>query len=166
MKREITPFAHGSVRLRLIAEADLESTLAWRNHDESRIWFKTSNLLTLEQHRAWFHRYQDKDDDFLFVVEVGEKVVGQASVYGIDWANGCAEVGRFLVAPGERRKGYISQACVALIGFCAENLGLSYLFLEVFEANSRAIRLYQRCGFAEESRYDGMIRMGRGLERQ
>lgn len=164
MKRSIAPFGNEFIRLRLIEESDLETTLSWRNRDDARVWFKTSSQLTLEQHQAWFHRYLNKDDDFLFVVEAGDKLVGQASVYDIQWNTGCAEVGRFLVAPECGGKGYIGQACAALIRLCADTLSLRYLFLEVIETNDRAIRLYQRNGFLEERCYGGLIRMSRALE--
>lgn len=163
MKRNVVPFGNDVVRLRLIEEKDLETTLSWRNRDEVRIWFKTNGVISLENHRAWYRCYEEKDDDFLFVIEADNKLVGQASVYDIDWVSGRAEVGRFLAAPGEGGKGYISQACGQLVGFCAETLRIAYLFLEVFENNEKAIRVYKRNGFAEEQRHDGLIRMSRSL---
>ena len=163
MKRHVAPFGNGVVRLRLLEEKDLETTLSWRNRDEARVWFKTSSLISLEQHRAWYQSYRNKDDDFLFIIEAENKPVGQASVYGIDWNFLCAEVGRFLVAPGAGGKGYISQACGQLVQFCAETLGITYLFLEVLENNERAIRIYQRHGFIEEQRYAGLIRMSQRM---
>nr|HAQ92817.1 N-acetyltransferase [Afipia sp.] len=39
-------------------------------------------------------------------------------------------------------------------------LDLSYLFLEVMERNDKAARIYKRCGFREESRSEGLVRMG------
>lgn len=164
MKRSVANFWNESTSLRLIEESDLETTLSWRNRDEARVWFKTSSQITLEQHQAWFHRYLNKDDDFLFVVEVEGKLVGQASVYDIQWGQGRAEIGRFLVAPEGGGKGYIGKACQALISLCTDTFSLQYLFLEVIETNDRAIRLYQRNGFIEECRYDGLIRMGLTLE--
>lgn len=163
MKRGIAPFGRGSVSLRLIEEADLETTLSWRNRDDARIWFKTSVPLTLEQHRAWFHSYLNRDEDFLFVVELEGKPVGQASVYNIRWDEGSAELGRFLAAPDARGKGLISQACGELMEFCRASLGLSYLYLEVLETNEQAIRVYKRNNFGEESRYDGLFRMSCSL---
>jgi diamine N-acetyltransferase len=163
MKRIVSPFGNDTVCLRLIEERDLKNTLSWRNRDENRVWFKTSNPLTLEQHIEWFHRYMTRDDDFLFIVEVEKILVGQVSVYGIDWEAHCAEVGRFLSSPENTGKGYIRQALVELIRYCTNTFGLRYLFLEVFENNSRAIRLYQLNGFSEERRYDGLIRMSRLL---
>lgn len=160
MKRSISPFGNDVVRLRLIEERDLQATLSWRNRDEARVWFKTSHQLTYEQHKAWYQKYLEKNDDFLFVVEVGGHLVGQASVYGIDWQEGSAEVGRFLAAPNGAGKGYIGRACAELMRFCREVIDLKYVFLEVLETNERAINLYQQNGFTEEQRYGGLIRMG------
>lgn len=160
MKRNIEPFGNELVNLRLIEEKDLETTLSWRNRDEVRIWFKTSNPLSWDQHYAWYKRYINKDNDFLFIVEVDGHPVGQASVYDIDWVSGSAEVGRFLAAPEGKGRGYIGQACAELIRACAGRLGLRYIFLEVLENNERAIRLYERNDFVEEQRYEGLIRMG------
>lgn len=161
MKRQLSSFGDGALRLRLIEELDLHETLSWRNRDEARVWFKTTTPLTYEQHSNWFHqRYQPNDNDFLFVVEADGALVGQASVYAIDWQSRSAEVGRFLVAPVGAGKGYISRACAELIRFCWSELRLEYLFLEVLESNDRAIGLYHKHGFSEEQRYDGLIRMG------
>ncbi|MFC4860139.1 GNAT family N-acetyltransferase [Pseudomonas sp. MAHUQ-62] len=161
MKRSVSPFGNSAIRLRLIEEQDLLATLSWRNREEARVWFKSSGLLSYEQHRNWFLRYQEKDDDFLFVIEADGNLVGQASVYGIDWDSGTAEVGRFLVAPEGAGKGYIHRACTELARFCGTELNLEYIFLEVFEHNERALRIYQQNGFVEERRYDGLVRMGR-----
>lgn len=163
MKRNAAPFGNDVVRLRLIEEKDLETTLSWRNRDDVRGWFKTSSLISLEQHRVWYQDYRKRDDDFLFVIEADNRPVGQASVYGIDWNSLRAEIGRFLVAPGEGGKGYISQACGQLVRFCAETFGLTYLFLEVLENNEKAIRVYKRNGFVEEQRHGGLICMSRSL---
>ena len=163
MKRTIQPFGNTDVRLRLITEADLDMTMGWRNRDDARIWFKNSQIINEEQHRTWYSRYSTRDDDFVFVVEAQGHPVGQASVYGINWAEGSAEVGRFVVAPGARGRGYIGLACNELVRFCGEALNLKYLFLEVMENNYRAIKIYARNGFREEARAEGMIRMVRSL---
>lgn len=165
MKPPVQPFGNGVVRLRLVAEADLDMTMSWRNRDDARIWFKNSQIVTREQHRAWFSQYSVKDDDFLFVVEVQGRPVGHASVYGIDPVDGVAEVGRFLAAPEAAGRGYISLACAELLRFCADNLNLRSVFLKVKENNERAIKVYVRNGFREEARAGGMMRMSRLLHK-
>ncbi len=163
MKQSIQPFGNAEVRLRLITEADLDLTVSWRNRDDVRIWFKDSQLITGEQHRAWYSRYASRDDDFVFVVETQGRPVGQASVYGIRWAESRAEIGRFVVAPEARGRGYIGLACTELLRFCGETLNLKHLFLEVKEDNDRAINIYLRNGFREEAKAEGIIRMVRSL---
>jgi diamine N-acetyltransferase len=138
--------------------------MRWRNRDDARIWFKNSQIITPDQHRAWFSQYSAKDDDFLFVIESQGRPVGQASVYDINRVGGSAEVGRFLVAPEASGRGYAGLACSELLRFCANTLELRSVFLEVKENNEKAIKIYARNGFREEARAGGMIRMSRPLD--
>jgi diamine N-acetyltransferase len=161
MKRTIQPFGDDVISLRLIEERDLESTLKWRNNDAARVWFKSSEIIQLDQHRAWFNHYRYKSDDFLFIVEAEGSAVGQASVYAINWETRSAEVGRFLIAPNQSGKGYIRKTCGLLVDFCTENLGLNHLYLDVFETNSRAINIYENAGFSITSRIKNILRMER-----
>ena len=137
------------VHLRLLTEDDLEMTLAWRNRDEVRRCFKHSDLVTLENHRAWFRQHQLVDDALMFIVENNEtrEPVGQVSIYAIDREIGEAEVGRFIAAPGASGKGFIRDAIEALVAFAFGELQLQRVFLEVFTDNTRAIRLYESLGF-------------------
>lgn len=153
-------WAHAGVTLRLLQADDLADTLAWRNRDEARVWFKSSAVLAMEQHQAWFQSYLQRGDDCHFIVEADGQRVGQAAVYRIDRARGEAEVGRFLAAPGQGGKGYLDRACGALLALCRDSLGLKYVYLEVFAHNERALRLYRHHGFQPEASYDGLVRMG------
>lgn len=159
MKRTLQPFGNDTIQLRLITESDLDLTLGWRNRDDVRCWFKKTHVIAKDHHWAWFGHYADRDDDFVFIVEALGRPVGQASVYGIDWEKGSAEVGRFIAAPEANGRGYIGMACAELLRFCRTSLHLNFVFLEVKENNERAIRLYARNGFREEGRAQGLIRM-------
>lgn len=156
MKRAIHPISDELVTLRLLAEGDLPTTLAWRNNDEARKWFINSDKIELSNHLKWFGSYKEKTNDFVFVVEANGSLVGQCAVYGIDGTTQKAEVGRFLVAPEHAGKGYIKHGCQLLIQICWEHLSLEKLFLEVFESNSRAINLYEKLGFRETSTRDNL----------
>ncbi|SDA91060.1 GNAT family N-acetyltransferase [Mesorhizobium qingshengii] len=165
MKQHIAPFGDGIIVLRLVEERDLKTILDWRNRDDARVWFKTSDKLAFDRHLAWYNSYLQKEDDFLFLVEVDGRSVGQCGIYDIDENAGSAEVGRFLVAPEMAGKGYIGRSCAEIVRFGTQFLKLSYLFLEVMEQNTKAIRLYTREGFVEEGRSGGLIRMGFGRDR-
>jgi diamine N-acetyltransferase len=159
MKPEIAPFGDRVVSLRLVEERDLQTILDWRNRDDARIWFKTSAKLSFESHNGWYQRYREKPDDLFFLIEADRRPVGQCAIYDIDEEGGTAEIGRFLVAPDMGKKGYITRACTELMSFGHRVLRIPYLFLEVLEHNERAIQVYVRCGFTEESRGKGLVRM-------
>lgn len=160
MKPPVEPFGDDTITLRLVEERDLETILNWRNRDESRVWFKTPDRLTFDSHRNWYERYLTRSDDFFFLIEAEGGPVGQCAIYNIDRAAGSAEIGRFLAAPGKSGRGYITRSCEAIVRFGIDALSLPYLYLEVMSQNDRAIGIYKRCGFVEESRSDGLIRMG------
>lgn len=149
------------VRLRLLTADDLGMTLAWRNRDDVRRWFKQSELIDMALHTSWFEAHQLRDDALMFIVEdaTSGTPVGQVSIYHIDRDSNEAEVGRFIAAPSASGKGYIRAAIIALVAFAFEELGLSRVYLEVFANNARAIGLYESVGFMIENTHDEMVYM-------
>ncbi len=133
----------------MLTEDDLPMTLAWRNRDEVRKWFRQSAVIDLALHTAWFRQLQLADDALVFIVEDNNngEAVGQVSIYHIDREIGEAEVGRFIAAPGASGKGFIRAAIIALTQFAFGELELARLYLEVIGNNERAIRLYASVGF-------------------
>ena len=162
-KRTITPLVNGRVRLRLLEEADLAATLAWRNQDHIRKWFLNSDVITPEQHRAWWERYRQKDDDFMFVIEETETLrrpVGQVALYNIDWATGRAEYGRLMIGDSEARG--LGLARLATARLVEEAIGpwqLIDVHLEVKAANEAALAVYRATGFAVVSAGPDLIKM-------
>lgn len=165
MKQAYSPIVAGSLRLRLLDEADLPFTLAWRNRDGARQQFGTADVLQWDQHAGWFTRYLDKADDLVFIVEdaATHSRIGQVAIYGIDTGASKAEIGRFVVAPEFQGQGLMRQGVEALMGFAREALGLASVYLLVRDTNERARRLYEQLGFTEVSRADGMITMERSI---
>lgn len=164
-KRLIPPLAGARVRLRLLAEADLPATLAWRNQEHIRRWFVHSDVITPEQHYRWFAAYLDRDDDFVFVIEEEaalRRPVGQVSLYRIDWARRRAEYGRLMIGEADARgRGLALEATRVLVDSAAAVLGLRELELEVFADNARAIAIYTACGFRPEGRRGSLLHMVR-----
>ena len=150
-KRHINPIANGRIRLRLLEEADLPLTLAWRNQDHIRRWFFSTDVIQPDQHRRWFEQYRDRDDDFVFVVEETEALhrpVGQVSLYRIDWAAGRAEFGRLLI--GDREALALGLARLATAALCDEALtrwGLREIIVECRADNVRAQSTCAAAGF-------------------
>lgn len=145
-----------------LREEFLLETLLWRNRSEIRRWFKSADELSFDQHQNWFHDYYlKKQDDFVFLVRdrVTGAHVGQVSIYRVDHAEKKAEVGRFIGAPAYQGKGYIRKACIELISFAFNVMGLTQLQLEVLCENERAIALYKSLGFSEVNDCEGLKRM-------
>lgn len=162
-KRAVEPIQKGPVRLRLLAEADLPKTLAWRNRDEIRRWFIYSDPLTPDQHQGWYERYRSRDDDFVFIIEEVEelgKPVGQVSLYDVNWAAKKAEFGRLMIGEEDARgKGLAKKATVLILEFGFRTLGLDEIYLEVFEDNTSAYQLYRSLGFQTVGQHDRLVKM-------
>lgn len=164
-KRTIAPLVCGPIRLRLLEEADLPLTLAWRNLDHIRKWFLHSDVITPEQHHAWWERYRDRDDDFVFVIEETETLrrpIGQVALYRVDWSVRRAEFGRLMIADaGARGRGLARLATTCLVEAAQGFWGIDEIGLEVFDTNTAALRVYRDCGFEPTSRSAGIVNMRR-----
>ena len=164
-KRAIAPLVNGPVRLRLLEAADLPLTLAWRNQDHIRKWFLHSDVITPEQHRAWWERYSDRDDDFVFVIEevaTLRRPIGQVALYRVDWSLRRAEFGRLMIADAAARgRGLARLATSCLVEAALGEWGMEEVVLVVLEANATALRVYHDCGFESISRSAGNVHMRR-----
>jgi diamine N-acetyltransferase len=150
-KRPLASRQDDRVRLRLLLAGDLPRTLAWRNQDHIRRWFFFSDPLTPEQHAAWFEQYQERDDDFVFIIEdvQGSRApVGQVAIYHIDWPARRAEFGRLMIGePSAAGKGLARAATELVLRIAFEDLALDEVYLEVFANNAAAISIYEKSGF-------------------
>jgi RimJ/RimL family protein N-acetyltransferase len=163
---------NGRVRLRLLEEADLPMTLAWRNQDHIRKWFLHSDVISPQHHHDWWQRYQARDDDFVFVIEETETLrrpVGQIALYNIDPATRRAEFGRLMIADADARGlGLARLATARLVREAFSSAWqLDELYLEVLAGNEAALHLYRVAGF-KESGVTGAVRrmtLTRGAER-
>lgn len=162
-KRHIAPLVSGCVCLRLLEAADLPMTLAWRNQDHIRSWFLYSDVIAPEQHRRWYEQYQEKDDDFVFIIHETESLkrpVGQVSLYNIDWVGRRGEFGRLLIGDAAASGlGIAATATRLLVTEAMTSWGLSEIHLEVLQANAPALAIYRGCGFVETAQNGATIEM-------
>ena len=152
-----TPFG----LVRLLEHRDLAKTLEWRNRDDIRIWFRHSDLLSMESHLGWFQRYLEKEDDFTFVMQTpDEGIVGQIALYNWQRELKMIEIGRIMVGGNNCQGRGIGQASIEALLSTAKNvLNCESVVLEVKNNNDKAIRLYHRCGFQLTNSVDDMHTM-------
>lgn len=162
-KDSIAALVNGRVRLRLLADADLALTLSWRNDEDNRRWFFTTDPIPLDVHQRWFEQYRNRDDDFVFVIEETESLkrpVGQLSLYRIEWDTGRAEFGRLLIGdPEAKGLGLAQLATACLTDEALTRWRLREIRCECRTVNTRAIAVCAACGFVAQEPVDGVTLM-------
>lgn len=153
-----------STYLRL-AHADLfdaRCMAEWRtlHYQQFLTWIKP----TPDQLLGWLNSNMLRNDDMILILESEEGIrLGQMSLYRIDAENKRAEFGRVIRGVANFQKGIIAQASEALLAWAFNELGLLEIYLEVFEMNHRAKRLYKKLGFCIESTFLVVRRFEDGL---
>ncbi|HAZ27298.1 TPA: hypothetical protein DCY65_00535 [Candidatus Acetothermia bacterium] len=105
------------------------------------------------------------DSEFLILLREGRRPIGLCGLYGISSHEGIAEVGIFLGDKDTWGHGYGPEALRLLLDHAYGDLGLREVALCVHAANSRAIRAYEKVGFAVERRLTvGRWLFGHGVE--
>jgi RimJ/RimL family protein N-acetyltransferase len=162
-KRKVPTLEGSRIALRLLEQADLPLTLSWRNQDQIRKWFLNPTVITMDGHSTWFERYQELDNDFIFIIlakELENLPVGQISLYRINWDTKTAEFGRLMIGASRARgKGLAKEATHLLLNYGFNVMGLKEIILEVKQDNEAAIAIYRTTGFRETSRENDLVIM-------
>jgi RimJ/RimL family protein N-acetyltransferase len=91
-----------------------------------------------------------------------DRAVGVIDLHEIDLTNGGAGLGIVIGDEADRGQGYGGDALDALIEFGFGELRLERVWLEVYDGNPDARRLYERVGFVHEATFrHGFFRGGR-----
>ena len=155
----------GDIGLVPLAEEHLPITLEWRNRDDVRMWFKSSDLVSYDTHHKWFMGNQKNPNDlvFLAVRVCDERPAAQLSLYNIDRELQQAEFGRLIVSPEFRGTGTVQKAIELLLCYAKQCLLIKFVHLEVLNNNLRAKELYRKLGFATEVEGERLTRMTKAL---
>lgn len=138
--------------LKQITFDDLDMLRQWRNKEEIRKNFFNQHIISPEEHLNWFKKYCEKDDDITYIIQTREGVpIGCIALYNIDFKNEQAEIGRIFIGDENYLgKGLAQKAIALLIEKVFKDVDLKRISLEVFEDNTRAIRVYEKVGFKTE----------------
>jgi RimJ/RimL family protein N-acetyltransferase len=82
--------------------------------------------------------------------EQNDRLVGFAKLYEIEWSHGVGQIVLGIGDPGDRRKGYGTDALNLLLRYAFAELNLFRLSTLIPEYNLGAVRLFQKAGFIEE----------------
>ncbi len=144
------------VNLRYMSHRDLPLTLAWRNRDDVRRWFFNSDLITAEQHEAWWYTRGQYDE--MFIIEAEGVSCGQVALYNWDRALNEIEFGRMMIGEELFRGNGVGLAAVqTALEIAFYKHSLSRVYLRVLTSNSRAIGIYEAAGF-RTTEVEGVVR--------
>lgn len=112
---------------------------------------------TAEQERKWV---QEKLEEKAFVFSMLEKKSGEfiGNIELMDPTDSEGELGIAITAKMQN-VGFGTEAVIALTEYAIHQLGLKRVFLRTNPQNSRAIHVYQKCGFKEYDLTDEHIYM-------
>ena len=138
------------VRLRAPERADIPIFVKWFNDPEVTQFLLRSPPMSMEEEERWFENLM-RDEGRVFCIETLEgELIGNLGVMHFDWTNRKADIGVVLGEKEYWSKGYGTEAITLLLGYLFEELNLHRVWLYCEEANRRAQRCYEKCGFTRE----------------
>ena len=161
--------AHGAVYLRAGEREDIPLFVTWMTDYRT-----TRNLaLTAPMSRAseeqWFERMlADQGNGGYFFVAClleDDRPIGTIGLFDLDLRNGSAGLGISIGAPEDRGRGLGTDMLRALVAFGFGMLRLERIWLDVYDMNPAARRVYERVGFLHEGTLRrAVFREGRYLD--
>ena len=162
------------VRLRPVAETDVDDILTWVNDKEiiGNIAAFAGAPLSRADELAWIHRVSAAQDEKVFTVLDAQtgRYLGQVGLHQIFRRSGLARCSIIIAQRADMGRGLGSAALASLLDIAFGVERLHKVWLMVFQTNTRSRRTYQRLGFVEEGvlrdeyRHEGtwhtMVRMG------
>ena len=85
----------------------------------------------------------------LYRIQLDDRLIGTIELMRINPIHNTAKLGRFLIDPAQRGKGYGTAVLARVLEICFSQLGYDSVGLTVFDFNLAALRCYQKAGFCE-----------------
>ena len=157
------------VHLRPGERADLPLFVRWLSDARTTRHLAIRSPIGLAMEERWFESMLDHHgkDRWFFVIarRVDGRAVGSIDLHEVDHVNGGAGVGVAIGDPADTCHGYGSEAISLLLDFAFGELRLHRVWLDVYDDNAGARRLYERLGFVHEATFRrGLFRHGRFVD--
>jgi RimJ/RimL family protein N-acetyltransferase len=151
------------IRFRHAERSDIPTFVEWLNDPEVRKGIVIYLPMSLVEEEAWFENMNKRPvDERVLCIEVRQpgaegqgdtwKLIGTCGFIDIDWRNRSAEFGILIGDKSVWNQGYGTESVRLLVKVGFETLNLNRISLRVFQTNPRAIRAYEKAGFAHEGR--------------
>jgi RimJ/RimL family protein N-acetyltransferase len=146
--------AHGSVYLRAAERDDIPRFVGWLNDYRTSRTLALRAPLSIPLEEQWFERMmadQGKGGWFFVACRLADdRAIGTIGLMELDVLNGSAGLGLFVGDEADRGRGHGSDMLRAILGFGFGSLRLERIWLDVYDFNPGARRVYERVGFVHE----------------
>lgn len=145
------------IRLRAMEREDLPRFTEWLNDPEVYAFLDMIYPFSLEEEQSWYEntlKLPPAEHPMVIEVKEGEgwRAVGNCQMGRINWRNRSSEIGLFIGDKDYWNKGYGTQVMQLMLRHGFDTLNLNRIFLRVYEANQRGVRVYEKVGFVHEGR--------------
>ena len=158
------------VFLRPAERSDVPLFVRWLTDARTTEHLALRSPIGLAMEERWFEdmlEHHGRDRWFFVICRLDdERPVGSIDLHQLDLTNGGAGLGILIGDPADTSQGFGSDAIRALAHFGFGQLRLERIWLDVFDANERARRLYERLGFVHEGTFRARRLPGRPLHRR
>ncbi|AOS61258.1 GNAT family N-acetyltransferase [Actinoalloteichus hymeniacidonis] len=140
------------VRLEPQTERHFDGIWAMLADEESKKLTGTHRTFTEDEIRNWLRTRADHHDraDWAVVRREDDRVLGEVVLNDLDPDNDSASFRIGLGGPGAIGRGHGTEATRLVLAYAFDVVGLHRLELEVFDFNTRARHVYEKCGFVVE----------------
>jgi diamine N-acetyltransferase len=149
---------HGRVYLRPAERTDVPLFVSWMNDWRTSATLGLTAPISEAMEERWFERMLEAQGhgNYLFVsCRLDDDVpIGNCGLHQVDLVNGSAMLGIAIGRPEDRGKGFGTDTLRALVRFGFDSLRLERIWLDVYDRNPGARRVYERVGFV----YEGTLR--------
>lgn len=158
-------FENTNIKLRKLSANDYTTYHEWRNDVE--VMQSTSpqlDMYTLEETEQFVSMISSQSNAKGYMIEHKgtEKVVGIISLINVDYKNQSAECIIDIGSKDMWGKGIGSEAMSLILEYAFKELNLHRVFLQVFDFNERAIKLYKKMGFSHDGKFrEALYRFGK-----
>jgi len=149
------------VRLRPMQESDLPHFVEWLADSEVTRWLAgIGDPPTMEDEYEWYERRRGDPDSVMWSIDTLQgRLIGNVELRLAQQAQR-AEMGIAIQDRTQWSQGYGTEAVRLVLGYAFGELELNRVELTTDEQNARAIRCYEKCGFARE----GLLRQHRFID--
>jgi RimJ/RimL family protein N-acetyltransferase len=137
------------VVLRPVEERDHPLIQAWQNHPEVWFWMDYEQPFSLEDIDE--SEARAREEGVPLIIEADGRAVGRIGLNRFRRRDRICSLYVFVGEPDVVGDGYGTDAIRALLAYAFERYDLERVELWALAANERAIRSYERCGFARDA---------------